>query len=192
MEKESEMSDKLWRTLDSAYVVNSKYLKIRKEKVELPTGDVYNEYYINERLGWVSIFCVTKENRVILNRQYKHGIGQYVLELPAGNLETGVSPLKCAQKELLEETGYKARNWEYVGKFILDPTFSEGFMYLYYCDQGEKVVHKTRDPREKIETVLVDIEDLIELLRKNNITVIGHVAGIYTILDRKNLAIFNR
>lgn len=185
------MSNKLWKTLDLEYVVNSKYLKIRKEKVKLPTGEVYDEYYINERQGWVSVFCVTKENKVILNRQYKHGIGRYVLELPAGNLEEGISPLECAKKELLEETGYKGSNFEYVGKFILDPTFSEGYMYLYYCDHGEKVVHKTSDPREKIETVLLDIEDLIQLLRKNEITVVGHVAGIYTILDRKNLTIFS-
>lgn len=115
-----------------------------------------------------------------------------MLELPAGSLEEGISPLECAKRELLEETGYKASNFEYIGKFILDPTFSEGYMYLYYCDQGEKVAHKTNDPREKIETVLVDIEDLIQLLRKGEITVMGHVAGIYTILDRKNLTKFNQ
>jgi len=177
--------EKLWKTLHSSYAISSNYLKIRRETVQLPTGQIYNDYFINETAGWVAIFCVTHENKIILNRQYKHGIGEYVLELPAGAIDPNEHPEVSARRELLEETGYEARNFEYLGAYIIDPTFSEGYMHLFFCDEAVPTGGKSNDPRENIANRFVSIDELVRLLRSLEINVIGHVAAIYTVLDRK-------
>ena len=87
-------------------MVDSPFLKIYKEAVELPNGEILHEYYILDRPGWVAIWCEVDEGEVVLTRQYKHGIGKTVMELPAGSIEKGETPLDCAMRELLEETGY--------------------------------------------------------------------------------------
>jgi ADP-ribose pyrophosphatase len=174
-----------WKTVAKRYAIDSKYLRIRQETVQLPTGEIYDDYFINESPGWVCVFCLTRQGTVILNRQYKHGIGEYVLELPAGAREESESAEECARRELLEETGYEAPQFEHVVSLIVDPTFSEGRMHLFFCRDATPGGRRSRDPRERIKNRFVSVSELVALLRAGKINVLGHVAAIYTVLDRK-------
>ncbi len=177
-----------WKTLAKDYPIDSRYLRIRRETVQLPTGEIYPEYFINESLGWVCIFCLTRQGTVVLNRQYKHGIGEYVLELPAGGREPGEPAEVSARRELREETGYEAARFEHLGSLIVDPTFSEARMELFFCRDAVPVGGRARDPREKIRNRLVSLDELVRLVRTGRINVIGHVAAIYTVLDKMRLS----
>ena len=96
---------KKWEILKSKRIIDNKYLKVRQDTVRLPDGTIYNDYYVREEKGWSAIFCLTEDGKVVLNRQYKHGIGEIVLELPAGRIEEGESPEESIKRELEEETG---------------------------------------------------------------------------------------
>jgi ADP-ribose pyrophosphatase len=177
---------KLWKTLSADYAIKTEHLRIRRETVQLPKGEIYDDYFINETPGWVGIFCLTNQNTVILNRQYKHGIGECVLELPAGAIDANESPETSARRELFEETGYEADTFEHLGSFIIDPTYSEGRMQLFYCEDASRARGtRPRDPREDIRNRFVSMPQLVSLLRSNKINVLGHVAAIYTVLDKK-------
>lgn len=176
-------TDKLWKTISAEHVVNSKYLRVRKERVQLPTGEIYDDYFINESRGWATVFCRTCEGLVILNRQYKHGIGCEVIELPAGSLEAGESAIECARRELMEETGYSCSSLEPIASFALDPTSSEGWMHLFYGLGARQVAPVANDPREQVATILASTEDLMLLVRTRVVNVMGHVAAIYSALD---------
>jgi 8-oxo-dGTP pyrophosphatase MutT (NUDIX family) len=178
---------RLWETIKREYVIDTPYLRIRKEKVRLPNGQILGDYHIQESRGWVAIFCKTLQGEVVLNWEYKHGIGRYVLELPAGGLELSETPVECAQRELLEETGYVAQSFEKIGTFVIDPSYVDGLMHFFYCKNARPEGKKKIDPREKIKNRLVSVPDLIALIRTGKIEVMGHVAAIYTVLDRKGL-----
>jgi len=177
-----------WKTIESKYVLDSKYIKIRQDKVVLPDGTIYDEYYVHDRPGWAAIFCLTEDGKVILNRQYKHGIGQVVLELPAGSIELDDKDTKeTIMRELEEETGYQVKNVELIGKFIIDPTFSSGWVWVYFASGGSLTGKQQKDAREIINIELVTPNELLERVRKGEINVQGHVAAIYLTLDKKGL-----
>jgi len=171
-----------WKVLATDYPVASPQFRLRREIVRAPGEAHDREYFIHESAGWVCVFCVTGAQTVVLNRQYKHGIRRYVLELPAGTLERGEDPLACAERELREETGYVADRFEYLGAFIIDPSGSEGIMHLFFCKGARRVGRKKRDPAEVIINRLVRVPTLLKLLRDRRINVVGHVAAIYTVL----------
>jgi 8-oxo-dGTP pyrophosphatase MutT (NUDIX family) len=179
-------NQKPWKTVSAEHIVDTPHFRLRRDTVKLPTGEVFS-YYINESRGWVGIFCVTARGKVILNRQYKHGIGKYVLELPAGALEPGESPLDCAKRELLEESGYVAEKHELIRSFVIDPSASAGIMHLVYCENARRQGPKKVDPTERIRNRQVTLHELIGAVRAGRIDVLGHVAAIYTILDKKGL-----
>ena len=95
-----------WKTLETEYLIREPWLTARRDKVELPTGVVLNDYYVLEYPDWVNTIAITREGDFVLVRQYRHALGITSMELCAGVIEKDETPLEAAQRELLEETGY--------------------------------------------------------------------------------------
>ena len=96
----SEHGLRTWRILSSAYPISTPFLRLRADRVELPNGAVVEEYYVRESRGFSVVFALTPDDLVVLIRQYKHGIGEVVTELPAGGVDPGETPEACAVREL--------------------------------------------------------------------------------------------
>jgi ADP-ribose pyrophosphatase len=90
---------------------------------------------------------------VILERQYRHAAGQYLIELPAGSRNAGEAPLAAAKRELIEETGYRARRWKMLIRYFASPGFLGEWMQIYLA----------RDIREG--TATPELDEQIEVLR---------------------------
>ena len=105
------MEKPLWRRRASTFVVDSPHLRLRVDELELPDGTVVADYYVRESEGFVVVFPVTADDRIVLVRQYRYGTDAIHLELPAGGLHAGEDPRDCAARELREETGYEATSW---------------------------------------------------------------------------------
>ena len=88
-----------WRIVSSEYRIDTKFLRLRVDRVELPSGVVVDEYYVRESHGFCVIFALTADDDVLLVRQYKHGAAQIVTELPAGMIDAGESPaaIRCSR-----------------------------------------------------------------------------------------------
>jgi len=95
-----------WKVLKSTDVSPSKWFPINKDLVELPNGKQI-EYFKSELGNVAMVLPITIDNEIIFVEQYKHGIGEYTLEFPAGRIEEGQSPTQAAISELLEETGIR-------------------------------------------------------------------------------------
>lgn len=97
---------KKWKTLDSEFLVDAPWLKVAKEKCELPNGKVIDDFYTLWQPDWVLILARTKDGKWIMTEQYRHGTGGLEVEFPAGIINAGESPEQAALRELQEECGY--------------------------------------------------------------------------------------
>lgn len=175
-----------WKIVESRYVIETPHLRLRRDSIELPSGVRIDEYYVRETAGFSIVFALTAQNDVVLVRQYKHGIGQGVLELPAGAIEQGESAVTCAQRELAEETGYVGTpaQPEFVASFISDPTNSNGRYHLFLARDVQLRQQQQLDATEDITVELASLAQVRRYVRDGQINVGPNVASIYFMLDR--------
>ncbi len=177
-----------WRVTGSDIVIETPHLRLRRDTVELPNGARVGPYYVRESRGFAVVFALTPDERVVLVRQYKHGIGRIVLELPAGGIDPGEDAAACARRELAEETGYApAGDLERIGTYVFDPTGATTTYHLYLARDAEPRTAQTFDPTEDITLELATLAELRRYVRDGTIEVGIHIASIYTILDRLEL-----
>ena len=96
-------NDISWQTLSSEYLIKRPWLTARRDVVRLPNGVVQDEYYVLEYPDWINVIALTRDGRMILERQYRHALGETSYEIVAGVMEQGESPEEAARRGLLEE-----------------------------------------------------------------------------------------
>jgi 8-oxo-dGTP pyrophosphatase MutT (NUDIX family) len=182
----SDEPDRTWEIVESEYVIDTKYLRLRKDSIVLPGGERIDDYYVRESPGFSIIFATTPDNLVLLVRQYKHGIRKAMLELPAGAIDPGESAMACARRELEEETGYVGGSGEleHTGTFITDPTNSNSRFFLFHARDAVPRGRQQLEPTEQITVETATMDELRGYLRDGTIECSPHVTSIYHMLDR--------
>lgn len=154
------------------------WIRVEKQQILLPSGAVVSDYYQIELPDYCIVFAETADGRVIVERQYKHGAGKVTLTLPAGSLEENESPLEAAQRELLEETGYASDQWQGLGSYVLNGNHRCARAHIFRARQVQLVAEPNSGDLEDMEIVLMPVEDLIEAIRTNDISLMGTMATI--------------
>ncbi len=173
-----------WTILGSEYVIETPYLRLRRDRIQLRSGAVVEDYFVRESRGFAVIFAQTPDGRVLLVRQYKHGVGAELLELPAGSIDEGETALECAGRELAEETGHVAVGLEHVATLMTDPTNSDSRLHLFAGTGARRLHEPNLDPTEEISTESASLAELRRHVSDGTIAVTSHVAAIYIMLDR--------
>lgn len=173
-----------WKVLESTYLHKEPWLTIRKDKCELPNGHIVPAFYVNEYPDWVNVFGLTKEGKVIMVKQYRHGIGTIETELPGGVIEEGESWQEGVKRETLEETGYVFEKVEYLGKISANPSTTNNFMHMFLATGGEKVAEQHLDDSEEVDVLLMTLDEVKDLVKQNKIMQSLHVNCIFYALAR--------
>jgi ADP-ribose pyrophosphatase len=155
-----------WQVKNSRLVYDrSPWLKIWEQDVELPNGTTIEGYIVTYAREVGLVFAVTEDEQVILVEQYKHGLGQTEMDLPAGYLDDDdASPLAGTQRELLEETGYVSDDWQPLGDFVIDPNRSTDRFYYFLARNARRVAEPHLDPTEEIAIHLAPLAELRDWL----------------------------
>lgn len=120
------------RTLSSNVAYRGRILNLRIDKVALPTGRMSTREVV-EHAPAVAIIPELNDGTVLLVEQFRYAVNRLILEIPAGLVEEGETPLEAAHRELMEEIGYDADSFVEVGRFFTSPGFSNEVIVLYHA-----------------------------------------------------------
>jgi ADP-ribose pyrophosphatase len=174
-----------WKILSSEYLFNDLWFKVRKDKCQKPDGAIVEPYYVYEFPNWVTALALTEDGKVILERQYRHALGEICIEIPGGCVDDTDKSLEDAiARELLEETGYSFTSYEYLGKTSANPSTNNNLMHMFLAKGGKKITSQHLDSNEEIEVILVTIEELKKMIRDKVIIQSMHTTCILYALEK--------
>jgi len=167
-----------WRVLSREIALDaSPWLRCWVETVQLPTGKAYDDFYTVEMRDFAIVFALTDANQVVAERNYRHGLRDVALVLPAGFVDDGEEPLHAAQRELREETGYEASSWRDLGSYVMDGNRGCGHMHAFMARGAHPTSHQELDEMEQITVELLPVESLSRMLLNREVKTIATAAA---------------
>lgn len=169
------MSDliKPWLLLEEEDISPSPWYPLRKQRVQLPNGLVIDDYFLSPLGDVVQVLAVTPDKQIVLTRQYKHGIGEILLELPGGMQQKGKTLAQSALAELEEECGIRAaeEDLKYLCKFSINPTKLKQVTYGYILFNAQFNTSQKLDITENIEVITRPAEEVLQMIDSGDIWV---------------------
>lgn len=169
-------------SISSEEVYSGKFLHLKKDIVKLPDGNsTYREYLIHP--GAVAIMPILNDGRILLERQFRYPVDAAMIEIPAGKLEIGEDPLLCAQRELLEETGYSAKSWEFLGR--IHPVISYATETIdIYLAKDLTLGERSLDEGEFLDVFAATLDEMHEWIASGKITDVKTIISVYHLARR--------
>ena len=174
----TRMDDKLFeRRLGGEVLLQGGFLEVRRDEVLLPDGQRATREFIVHP-GAVAVLPLMDDGRVLLERQFRYPLGRVMLEIPAGKIDPGESPLACATRELREETGFTAAEWACAGRIHNAAAYSDEVIHLFLArglsggvqslDAGEFIelspVSEAEFERMALAGEITDVKTLVALM----------------------------
>jgi 8-oxo-dGTP pyrophosphatase MutT (NUDIX family) len=170
---------KKWKILEETDVSPSEWLPVFKHKVRLPGGKIVDDYFISKVGDVAMIVAVTKEKDMVFVRQYKHGTGEVIIELPAGRIREGNSPKQEAIMEIEEETGFVPKDVEPLGMIYGEPSKDTFNTYGFLMRDVELTSEQKLEITEDIEVLLIPTKEVDEIVRSGEVCASDTLACIY-------------
>jgi len=167
MPKNSIIPDKT-RIHKTSQLYRGRTFSFVAEDVTLP-NDSRAEMAFVRHPGSTAIVPLLDDNTVIMERQYRHPLRDYLFEIPAGTLEAGEPPLHCARRELEEETGFVANEFVELARIDILPAYSDEKIYLYLA-RDLTPSEQMLDRDEIIEVVKYPLDDALQMIADGGIT----------------------
>ena len=168
--------EQIERTMKSEKVFDGKILSLRVDTVELPDKK-YSKREVVEHDPAVAVVAADEDNNILLVKQYRKPVEKSLLEIPAGSLEIGENPKEGALRELKEETGYIAKDLEYITEFYSTPGFCTEKMYIFFADEIEES-SQGLDEDEFIECIKVPLDKAVKMIEVGEIMDAKTIVGI--------------
>jgi ADP-ribose pyrophosphatase len=163
--------------LDSAVVYDGDFIKVLKDSVRLPDGSISTREHIKHP-GAVAVLAILDNGNLVMERQYRYPPQREFIELPAGKIDHGEDILLCAQRELLEETGYVAREWTHLSTVWPCIGYADERME-YFLARGLSHQGSQLDDGEFLEVFELPIDDAMEWIRQGKINDSKTVLGLF-------------
>lgn len=155
------------KTISTETIYDGKIIKVRREQVELPDGSRAERELVGH-YGGVGVIAVDENNEVFMVSQYRIAAKSMMLEIPAGKLEYGENPLECGKRELIEETGYRAKEFTHLGEYYATPGYCEEKLNIYLARDLE-FVGQNLDDGEFLNVKKYSLDELYKKVMQNEI-----------------------
>ena len=172
-----------WPVTATAEEFRNRLISVRNDQVRMPAGNTAERTVVSHP-GAVAILVLDDEDRILLNRQYRHPVGRLLWEIPAGLRDVqGEDPLHAAQRELAEEASYEAKDWRVLVDFFSSPGFSTERLRIYLARQLSEVRDQQfvlKDEEAQLVRAWLPLQEAVQKVLAgdlhNGVTVMGILA----------------
>ena len=144
-----------------------------------------------EHPGATAIIPMLNKTRIVLLNQYRHALGKYIWEIPAGTLDPRESAMNCAKRELIEETGFSADHWHSLGEITPVPGYSDERIHIFLATDLQSA-ERNLDEDEIIQVHEVECQEALHMIRRGEIQDAKSIAGLFLAFDWLNQTRINR
>jgi len=162
------------------------WLEVFEEHIRLPDGRRVDDFYTIQLRNFVVIAPLTTRGDLVLVSHYRHGPRRVTLSLPAGFIEAGESPDGAAKRELLEETGYVAEEWQALGSYVVDGNRRCGIEHVFLATHVRRVAEPTMDDLAEATVELIPVDEAVGRLWSGDISELASASGIALALLRQS------
>ena len=159
-----------WKVVSSERDSSYHVFSLRTDRAVSPRTGEEHRFFVLESSSWINVIPLTPQNEVVMVRQYRHGTREVTLEIPGGLVETHETPEDSAERELYEETGYKAGRMVSLGTVHPNPAIQNNECYTFLAHDVFLAGKQQQDEKEDIEVLLRPLEEIPDLIRKREIT----------------------
>lgn len=175
-----KLTNRKWKVLKSEHILRiGPWLSVRQELVELPSGKQIPTWFVLEFPNWINVIAITKDGKMVMIDQYRHGFGDTRYEIVAGVIDEGETPLEAAKRELLEETGFGGGNWQEF--MVLSPNTSNqnNLSYTFLATDVEQLEKQHQESTEDIHIHVMEQSEVLQLLQSGEIIQALHSAPLW-------------
>jgi ADP-ribose pyrophosphatase len=166
------------QTLDSRLAFEGVFLRLFVDHVRSADGHVGTREYLRHP-GAVMVIPLLDQDHVLLERQFRYPLGRAIVEFPAGKIDAGESPFDCGKRELLEETGYTAGRWSYLGGLHNAIAYSDEKIEIFLAEDLVRTGDSTLDAGETLEVFEAPWRQLLEWVRDGSVTDVKTMVGAF-------------
>lgn len=163
--------------VDGEIAYEGHFLKVQRDTVRLPDGKESKREYIRHP-GAVVILPLFDDGSILLERQFRYPLHDVFIEYPAGKIDPNEDPLECAKRELQEETGYTARDWQYVCTIHNAIAYSDEHLDIFLA-RGLAAGESKLDEGEFLETFKATVPEMLNWIREGKVTDVKTVIGTF-------------
>ncbi|MCB9548222.1 MAG: NUDIX hydrolase [Myxococcales bacterium] len=179
------MKDDLsWAPIDDDAPVDFRVFTVTRRRAAHPRTGQVRTFSIIDAPDWVNVIALTATDDVVLVRQFRHGTADLTLEIPGGMVDPGEAPLAAAQRELAEETGYRASAWMALGVVEPNPAIQSNRCHTFLALDAAPVEAQTLDPGEIIRIESAPLASIAGLVEAGEIRHALVIAGFFHLLRR--------
>jgi len=165
------------RTLECTTLHCGRVFSLVREKVALENG-VTMDLDIVRHPGAAAMVPLTGTHTLLMIRQYRHAVGGFIWEIPAGTLNPRETPLECAKRELVEEIGYSAHTWHKLGEITPVPGYSDERIHLF-CAMDLSPAAQDLDRDEILDVHEIAFDDAVKMIAKGEIQDAKTLSGLF-------------
>ena len=175
-----------WDALKSEIVYRCRIFSVRRDRSRSQGSGLLHDFHVLETGDWVNVVPLTSDRRVVMVRQFRHGIRDVTLEVPAGLIdESDATPAEAALRELREETGYAARRIAPLGVVHPNPAIMNNRCHMFVAYDSEPVGEPQWDSTEELAVEVLPLDQVPELIRR------GAVSNALTLVAFHLLSLFS-
>lgn len=168
-----------WRKIHSEPLVDTHWVKVNRDSVELPNGCHIDDFYTITINDASAVVALDDEGNIILKKEYRYCYDRDLIEIPAGTFESDETDgLAVARRELLEETGYISDSWQYIGATVESSAKLTNQMHLYLAEHCRKVSGQKLDATEELEVLVVPLKKAVDMVMQGEICCNSSAHGI--------------
>ena len=168
-----------WQRVASEQLADCKVFQVRQDRCVSSRDGREHKFYCIEAPAWVNVIALTPDKQLVLIEQFRHGSEEITLELPGGMADEGEDPHLSAARELLEETGYAAREVITLGKSRPNPAIQNNWVHHFLALDAELKQNTEFDETEDVVTRLVPLSDVPQLIASGKISHALVLAAFY-------------